>query len=800
MNRHVESVIPDSAPFAEDDPVLAEWIDEAKAALESGKSVDLESYDRRDAGRAAELHRLMPAIRMMAELGRGPGSDDGPDAEPVLGSRALGDFLLIREVGRGGMGIVYEAQQRSLRRRVALKVLPFAATFDSRQKQRFQLEAQAAACLHHTHIVPVHAVGCDRGVPYYAMEFIEGRSLAAVLAQLRSRRGPPVSCTDHGEIGPDSPTVDYAPQGSSTSATPPPADTQPSASPRLGPQPLSDSTPRDGDYIRSITRLGVQAAAALEHAHQRGVLHRDIKPANLLVDDQGELWITDFGLAQVRGNPSLSHSGSIVGTLRYMSPEQTLGRRVLLDGRTDIYSLGVTLYELLTLQPALDAADRSELLREIAQDEPAPLRRLNPAVPADLATVVHKAMAKEVQDRYATAQELADDLRRFLEDRPIEARRPSVLNRAGKWARRHRPVVAAAAILLVVTSVGLAIGAALLGQANVVSERRRREAEANLAQAERNYTLAREAVDRYLTKVSEDKLLNQPHMVKLRQELLETAREFYQRLVEERRDDPRAQSDLGNAHLRLSNIARLRGDTREAVVQAQAALSILAALAAAHPEVADYRRDLATSHNTLGNLYKDTGRTAEAEVSFKRALAIREALAQEHPEVAGDRRKLAISLGNLGNLYSLNGHTAEAEASYRRAILIGQELVAAHPEVADYRHDLANDLVNLGSLYASTGRMVEAEVSCKRALAIQETLTKEHPESADDRSRVSGTYNNLGNLYRVTGRTAEAEASYKRALAIREALAQEHPEVTGYREGLARVYHADFENTFPIMT
>jgi len=358
----------------------------------------------------------------------------------------LGDFRLLREIGRGGMGIVYEAEQVSLKRRVALKVLPFAATFDSRQKQRFQLEAQAAACLHHTHIVPVHAVGTDRGVPYYAMEFIEGCSLAAVLAELRNRRRPPVSRKDHGVIGRDSLTVEYTPQITPTLSSPAPEETPPSPSPCLAFRPLSDSTPRDRDYILVIARLGIQAAEALDHAHQRGVLHRDIKPANLLVDDHGELWITDFGLAHIQGNQSISLSGSIVGTLRYMSPEQALGQRVLLDGRTDVYSLGVTLYELLTLQPALDGADRSELLRKIAQDEPAPLRKLNPAVHADLETIVTKTMAKEPQDRYTTAQELADDLRRFLESRPIAARRPSLAERGVKWCKRHKLLVATVVI------------------------------------------------------------------------------------------------------------------------------------------------------------------------------------------------------------------------------------------------------------------------------------------------------------------------------------------------------------------
>ena len=194
-------------------------------------------------------------------------------------------------------------------------------------------------------------------------------------------------------------------------------------------------------HAREIARLGIQAAEALDHAHSLGVVHRDIKPANLMVDSKAELWITDFGLARFRGDLSLTRSGDLVGTLRYMSPEQALARRGVVDQRTDIYALGLTLYEMLTLRPAFDGRDHSDLLRQIAQEEPVPPRRLDPAIPRDLETIVMKASCKEPTGRYATAQELADDLARFLDDRPILARRPTVLERTMRWARRHRQIV-----------------------------------------------------------------------------------------------------------------------------------------------------------------------------------------------------------------------------------------------------------------------------------------------------------------------------------------------------------------------
>ena len=196
-----------------------------------------------------------------------------------------------------------------------------------------------------------------------------------------------------------------------------------------------------------VAALGIQAAEALDHAHKYGIVHRDIKPANLLLDVEGNLWITDFGLARLQDDAGLTITGDLLGTLRYMSPEQALAKRGYLDHRTDIYSLGATLYELLTLRPAIDGQDRQEVLRKIAQDEPTPLRRLNPAIPRELETILLKAMSKEPGSRYDTAQELADDLRHFLEHRPIRARRPSLAERAAKWAHRHRTIVASAVVI-----------------------------------------------------------------------------------------------------------------------------------------------------------------------------------------------------------------------------------------------------------------------------------------------------------------------------------------------------------------
>jgi tetratricopeptide (TPR) repeat protein/serine/threonine protein kinase len=437
--------------------VLADIVEEVTNKLHAGEPVDIEAYVGAHPEFAEPLRRLLPALAVLADLGRSAASGEAVMVSPAQATGAdmgeLGDFRIVREIGRGGMGIVYEAEQISLGRRVALKVLPFAATLDPRQLQRFQNEARAAAGLHHTNIVSVYYVGCERGVHFYAMQLIEGQTLAAVVHQLQQAKGlGPAGAKEVVFTGSEKPTVPGSPAPAGGGTEPAPAAETVAA--------LTTEGPVDSPaYFRAVAQLGVQAAEALEHAHDEGVVHRDIKPANLLVDAKGKLWITDFGLAHCRAGAELTMTGDVVGTLRYMSPEQALGKRLLVDHRTDIYSLGVTLYEFLTLEPAFPGSDREEVLRQIASEEPRPPRRINKAIPAELETIVLKAMGKSPAERYATAQELADDLRRFLDDKPIRARRPRLVRRLVKWGRRHRPLVAAGGALL--------LAAALLGGGNL---------------------------------------------------------------------------------------------------------------------------------------------------------------------------------------------------------------------------------------------------------------------------------------------------------------------------------------------
>jgi serine/threonine protein kinase len=449
------------------DRVLVELMDQVADRLQAGESIDVEELARQHPEHAERIRQLLPAARVLAELERSKAGSSPVPAQPAAATETgvLGDFRLIREVGRGGMGVVYEAEQISLNRRVALKVLPFAGTFDQRHLQRFRNESLAAAQLEHPHIVDVHGVGTDRGVHYYAMRLIDGQTLAQVIADLRlSLVDSPNQCRQAAEPAPSQPpdtpaTAPYVPGPAGVDNQKPKIES--STAVAL----TTERSNTSKEFFRRVAELGQQVAEALEHAHEQGIIHRDIKPSNLMLDSRGKVWVTDFGLAHVQSEKSLTMTGDLLGTLRYMSPEQALGKRVVIDQRTDIYSLGVTLYELLTLQPAFAGTDRQELLRQIAFDEPRPLRRLNPAIPSELDTIVRKALEKNPVDRYATAQELADDLRHWLEDRPIRARRPGWVQRLRKWGRRHRAVVTAAGMVLFLTIVGLTVSLLLIGGA-----------------------------------------------------------------------------------------------------------------------------------------------------------------------------------------------------------------------------------------------------------------------------------------------------------------------------------------------
>src|SRR5262245_61736601 len=364
-------------------------------------------------------------------------------AEESWTGRRLGDFEIVREVGRGGMGVVFEARQLSLNRKVALKVMSSGLGLTGKAVERFRREAEAAAKLHHTNIVPVYATGEEDGAHYYAMELVDGSSLDRVIKQAREpavpvarpEQAPPAPAQDVST--PPSASDDLAMTGPYRPASPPAAP-EPPTPPALS----SSSLGSDGQYFDAVARMLAEVADALEYAHQQGVVHRDIKPSNLLLSPSGRLYLTDFGLARLLEQPGMTVTGEFVGTPMYMAPEQIAAGRAPIDHRADVYSLGATLYEVLTLRPPFTGERRDQVIAQVMYKEPAGLRRLNPRVPVDLETICLKALDKDPARRYQTAGAMAEDLRRYVKRSAIAARRAGPLARLKKWPRRHPGVAA----------------------------------------------------------------------------------------------------------------------------------------------------------------------------------------------------------------------------------------------------------------------------------------------------------------------------------------------------------------------
>ena len=519
--------MPDSSSELDQIDILT---DEFLERRRRGEDATVDEYCEKHPALADEIRRLFPMLEAMEGLR--PFLDERAaeeSASPVPALERIGGYRILSEIGRGGMGVVYEAVQESLGRNVAIKVLPRRLYENAKSLARFRQEARAAAALHHTNIVPVFEVGEDGEQVFYAMQLIRGQSLDGVIRELRLLRqgesGGAFERAIHGTSGALGSQSSLAAtltqpvneRASKSELRPSSAGTrrkddssQTGVERKLAAEltPASDDQSSDASgsrrvrqrFYRSVADLAVQVADALSYSHERGIIHRDIKPANLLLDAQGVVWVTDFGLAKASENEDLTHTGDIVGTLRYMSPERFSG---MCDARADVYSLGLTIYELLTLQPAVSGSDRASLIETIVNRSPASLRSIDPAIPRDLETIVSRCIDKDPAGRYSTAQAVAADLRCFLSDQTISARSASMFERAWRWSRRNRGIaasVAASTLLLLALTLGSIIAATKFHQAGIREKRLAGEmselAQKNIGIAEEKTALAKLSEER----------------------------------------------------------------------------------------------------------------------------------------------------------------------------------------------------------------------------------------------------------------------------------------------------------------
>ncbi len=814
----------------------------------NGERPSISEYVAKHPELADEIHDLFPTIAAVERLKihKEHSTDGRASLGPVKIDR-LGDFRIIREIGRGGMGVVFEAEQESLARRVAVKVLPGHSILDPENLRRFEREARFAARLHHTNIVPVIGVGEQSGFHYIVMQFIRGVGLDRIIkALMRSDRLGPTSSEGALEEKPDTAAAGKEELEAVLSQLL-------NGTGRREDRPLSTSG-TEARYWKTVAGIGMQAAEALHYGHSQGTLHRDVKPANLLLDTRGVVWITDFGVAKAIQSDDVTRTTDVTGTLRYIAPERFHGRT---DARSDIYSLGLTLYELATLRWAFDAADQHALTMQIVNRELVAPRKINPRIPRDLETIVQKATAREPDHRYSTAGELAADLQRFVEDRPIQARRTTPVERLWFWCRRN-PVTAgltsAVLVLLILVAIVATTGYVktknsnrLVTQALDGEKEQRQKAEATSGLAldvlDRIYTqFAPARFDDGMNLTVEDSEGNeieipaQPALSRETAALLDSLLVFYDRLAEQGGDDAKLRQKRASANHRVGTIQQYLGQFEQAEAAYLRALDIFG----------DQGTETAKIYNELGRLYRTTTRPDEGFAAHRKALSLLEKSATEADRTFETRFELARTFYYLGSEISRDldmvppgpppgsprggpGQRGPGPGRFRpppspsgdrsfrpppRRNGPGKQAGPARegrPRApADQRPDrkqcldkaiaLLDDLIAespsdpacrhlLGLCYRDRSRGIPLDQSAdplKDAVRILEELVDEYPDLSDFRFELAKTYA-LWDVRRLPHELhATAEVDLEKALDILEHLVIEHPHVPSYL--MARVH------------
>ncbi len=800
--------------------------DDFAARCRRGEHPSIDEYAAEYPEHAQQIESLFPSVALMEQLRldetsrRQAAQHHGRQVDPP---RRIGDFDVLREIGRGGMGIVYEAEQRSLRRRVAVKVLPQHAFLLERHVRRFQREAQIAAGLHHTNIVPVFGVGEQDGLHYYVMPLVPGVGLDEIIRELARAADDPEADSSNaaGSCGPvrDVRSVVRSLLESKRAGAHP-AHSKPARHRATG--------LRHENRWHTVAQIGLQAAEALDYAHTQGTLHRDVKPANLLLDAEGVVHVADFGLAHAVDPADGIPSSEVVGTLRYMAPEQLRGAA---EARSDVYALGLTLYELLTLRPAFDPANgRSTHSAAEAGRQPPRPRSIVPTVPRDLEAILLKCIHCDPSRRYRTAAALAADLRRFLENRPIRARRVSAVERAWRWCRRN-PALAAMSALAASLLV-------IVGVITLISDMRTRKAYAEtrraLTRAEASSHVALAALEDIYLQLSPDRVwissdsdpggeacaciglrsgisspverpLTQLQASEKTAALLGNLLVFYDRLAEQVGNDPRVVFESAVASRRVGDIRQRLGQLDSAEDEYHRALRKLVALDGSTAANIEVRVERARNCNEIGNLRSARFDFQEAYRSHQQALDALQPAKKVSAHEAGRlpeefRYELARTYYFLGSKYSTAfGNRREDQSrgafevpstppyqgrQYRRsAIRILEELAREFPEAPDYRFLLALCHRPLGIVPEPARGSADSQ-GRRRALRLLEDLKRDYPQVVDYRYELAATYAWVQvDLFPWQGRSTsavKAEQGLRKAIAEAEWLVEHNPTIPHY--------------------
>jgi serine/threonine protein kinase len=690
-----------------------------------------------------------------------------PDGAPPFPER-LGDFRLLQHLGGGGMGVVYLARQESLGREVALKLIRPEQLFFPGARERFRREVETVARLAHPGIVPIYTVGEEGGIPYFAMERIVGCSLADVVEHLQQE---PVAQLPGAAF-------DRAIAACTADPTTP-----------------APATLFAGRWTEACLRIVREVAEALEHVHRRSVLHRDVKPSNIMLTRSGRVMLVDFGLSSAEGSERLTKAGSQLGSLAYMPPEQLRGDVAAIDARSDVYSLGATLYELLTLRLPFADARPSELCRQIAEDPPPPPRGRNPAIDRDVETVCLHAMANDPRQRYASAAEFAQDLTCALEHRPIAARRSSPLERTVRWIRRQPAM--ASAVLLALLLVTVLPTALYLQQraANTTIQTKNREieqanhelaaalaaAKAQRGRAEQNLDLAMESIDAMLLRVGAKDLEQVPQFEAVRAKVLESALALNERLAAGQGDDsPAARALLAETRRRTGDIYHWLGrfDDAERLL-AQAVADARALLAAnARPDAA---LRLAAALDALARTQRALGRREASADSSREAIELLRATPDAENAAAAAERlgDLALALHYRGTTLFLLGQVEPALAAHREAVATARQVFAQAP-TPDHEATIAAYLGAMGSSLLEHGQNAASAETLREACAIYERVLP-HVESAKTyRESYADACTNLGVSHQNERDYDGAAPHFERAFTIYDQLVADYPSTPRY--------------------